>query len=236
MTEPKISPAAESQTVTVGSEQTPIHMVDSLLVDLDPIIHQACTSAVFRPEDRTKYPGVRAELPSDYARVVLSFIAPTLRDLYRVPSSLRPTLKAGYFSLVSRTAEQLSPLQCMPHFDSHEPYYIAVMHYLNPGDFGGTSFYRHRPTGYENITAARRAGFIQSAQHHLATHGGRPAQRYIDGSDDHFERLESLPYRQNRLLVYPGTLLHSGNIDPTRDISQDPRTGRLTANLFINFE
>lgn len=236
MNELKISPTATSQTVTVGSEQTPVHVVDGLLVDLDPIIHQACTSADFRPEDRTKYPGVRAELPSDYARAVLSYIAPTLRDLYRVPSGLRPMLKAGYFSLVSRTAEQLSPLQCMPHFDSHEPHYIAVMHYLNPGDFGGTSFYRHRPTGYENITAARRVGFIQSAQHYLATHGGRPAQRYIDGSDDHFERLESLPYRQNRLLVYPGTLLHSGNIDPTRDISQDPRTGRLTANLFINFE
>ena len=124
----------------------------------------------------------------------------------------------------------------MPHFDSNNPHYLAAMHYLNPGDFGGTSFYRHRPTGYENITASRRENFIHSAQEHLATIGGRPPQRYVDGSDEHFERLKSLPYRQNRLLVYPGTLLHSGNIDPSRDISDDPRTGRLTANLFIDFE
>lgn len=140
MTEPRINSAATAQTLMVGVEQTPVHVIDDLSVDLGPTIQQACTSARFRPEDRTKYPGVRAELPPDYARTVLSFVAPTLRDLYRIPSGLRPALKAGYFSLVSRTVAQLSPLQCMPHFDSNEPYYIAVMHYLNPGDFGGTSF------------------------------------------------------------------------------------------------
>ena len=236
MTEVRISSAPTGHALTVGSEKTPVYVLDDLLVDLHPTIHEACTSARFRPEDKTKYPGVRAELPDVYAQTIFSFVVKMLQDLDKLPAGLRPTLKAGYFSLVSRTVEQLSPLQCMPHFDSNNPHYLAAMHYLNPGDFGGTSFYRHRPTGFENITAPRRDHFIQSAQQHLATIGGRPPQRYINGSDDHFELLKALPYRQNRLLVYPGTLLHSGNIDPLRDISDDPRTGRLTANLFIDFE
>jgi hypothetical protein len=124
----------------------------------------------------------------------------------------------------------------MPHFDSTKPHYFAVMHYLNPGPFGGTSFYRHRPTQFENITASRQDRFIHAAQVYLASHGGKPPRKYVNGSDGHFELLESVPYQQNRLLIYPGTQLHSGNIDPSRDIDSDPRTGRLTANLFISFE
>jgi hypothetical protein len=33
--------------------------------------------------------------------------------------------------------------------------------------------------------------------------------------------------------MYPGYLLHSGLIDPSRDIATDPARGRLTANLFF---
>ena len=37
----------------------------------------------------------------------------------------------------------------------------------------------------------------------------------------------------DRLVIYRGSLLHSGIIAPGTPLSADPRHGRLTANLFV---
>lgn len=41
-----------------------------------------------------------------------------------------------------------------------------------------------------------------------------------------------IDYRPNRLLIYPGTLLHSGLIDAGTDLDTSPLSGRLTVNIF----
>ncbi len=63
-----------------------------------------------------------------------------------------------------------------------------------------------------------------------------PAQKYNDTSDEHFELIAEVEHRPNRLVAYPGNLLHSGLIRPDVDITPDPATGRLTANLFFHFK
>ena len=65
---------------------------------------------------------------------------------------------------------------------------------------------------------------------------GTPPARYCRGSDAHFELIHQVDYRPDRLLIYPGNLLHSGLIEPDRDLSADPARGRLTANLFLDFD
>ena len=60
---------------------------------------------------------------------------------------------------------------------------------------------------------------------------GRPA--YVNGSDDHFEQIGAVDGLPDRLVIYRGSLLHSGIIPTDMALSDDPRTGRLTANLFI---
>lgn len=37
----------------------------------------------------------------------------------------------------------------------------------------------------------------------------------------------------DRVVIYRGSLLHSGIIPPGAELSSDPRYGRLTANLFV---
>jgi hypothetical protein len=64
---------------------------------------------------------------------------------------------------------------------------------------------------------------------------GPPAEKYINASDDHYELIGEVEYRPNRMVIYPGNLLHSGLIQPDRDINDDPASGRLTANLFLYF-
>jgi len=64
---------------------------------------------------------------------------------------------------------------------------------------------------------------------------GLPAAQYITSSTDHYELIDEIEYAANRMVIYPGNLLHSGLISPERDINPDPSRGRLTANLFIDF-
>ena len=68
-------------------------------------------------------------------------------------------VKNAYFSLVSLKSEALTLEQSIPHFDNTAPLSFAVMHYINSGQYGGTSLYRHTSTGFENITEARYSSY-----------------------------------------------------------------------------
>jgi len=81
----------------------------------------------------------------------------------------------------------------------------------------------------------RRSEFFESSRAFMEEHGP-PPQKYIDGSNNHYELYERIEYKPNRLVVYPGSLLHSGLVDPAIDINPNPRTGRLTANIFVDFK
>ena len=59
------------------------------------------------------------------------------------------------------------------------------------------------------------------------------ARGYMCGSNAWFERVLSVEPRWNRMIVYPGTVLHSGDIASPRLLSDDPRQGRLTINGFF---
>ena len=137
----------------------------------------------------------------------------------------------AYFSLLTHRETELTRFQRVPHFDSLNVDYFALVHYLNPGNFGGTGFFRHRPTGFERLTQDRFPQFTQAAEGHFRMHG-EPAAQYIRGSDDHFELIATMNYRPNRIIAYLGNLSHSGIAHLEQDIDANPVTGRLTANLF----
>ena len=61
----------------------------------------------------------------------------------------------------------------------------------------------------------------------------RPDSGYIHGSDDYFEQIGSVNAVADRLIIYQGSLLHSGIVPEGMRFSADPREGRLTANLFV---
>ena len=51
--------------------------------------------------------------------------------------------------------------------------------------------------------------------------------------DDFFEQIAHVEAVPDRLIIYHGSLLHSGVIPEGMKFSPDPRQGRLTANFFI---
>jgi hypothetical protein len=230
----QLNPDANIDILMPGLERTPVIVMDNLATDLQPLLETAQQQEFTSPA-QAAYPGVRAPLPHEYTKTLLQAIYSLITDLYKIPKHLQLYPQNQYYSLVSTAPEELARLQRVPHFDSLSPYYFAIMHYLAPGPRGGTGFFRHEPSGFENINASRFETFKASAEAYMAEHG-EPPPRYQTESDQHFAVTETVSYQQNRLMIYPGTLLHSGLIEPDTDIDANPQTGRLTANLFIEFK
>ena len=231
----QINPKASLTVRHVGEEQTPLIIIDDFSLNTENMIEYACRSVDYGPDNTSAYPGVRGTLPRAYVRQVLNNIYRLLFQVYSVPDKLGMKTVNTVYSLISTPVDELSLAQCVPHFDSNDSFYLAILHYLNPGDFCDTGLFRHKPTGFETISKPRLAEFMQSSKMLIETHG-EPPQKYIDSSTDHFELYDRIEYKPNRLVAYPGCLLHSGLVDPGRDINPDPRTGRLTANIFVDFK
>ncbi|MEE4276877.1 MAG: DUF6445 family protein [Halieaceae bacterium] len=228
----ELNPQRRIEVRSVGAEKTPVVLMDDVLAAPEALVDHAAREARFSHEHVQAYPGVRAPLPPEYAATLMPELRRIVSEVYRPLGERDLRIVQQLFSLVARSPQTLDLLQRMPHFDSNDPFYFATVHFLNRGDFAGTGIFRHRPTGFESISRQRYEHFVRAAKQHVQSHG-EPPPAYIVGSDDHFELIETLEYRPNRLLLYPGYLLHSGLIDPGRDVSADPATGRLTANLFF---
>jgi hypothetical protein len=218
----------------VGDERTPVIIIDEPIVSTDELVQYAVQTADFSSDNEFLYPGIRAELPANYAQGLGPDLIALISHVYGTPRSYKPHLIHQLYSLVTENPADLELLQRVPHFDNRSPYYFASVHYLNPGDHGGTGFFRHRPTGFERVTDERYESYVQAAQSHMAANGP-PAGKYIDASDEHYELIDQVEHRPNRLVLYPSNLLHSGLIRPDRDIDENPASGRLTANLFLFF-
>ncbi len=234
MVDIEINPDLKPEIQIVGNERTPVVIVDDPIRSPEALIQYAATQADFSTEGVQGYPGVRAALPPEYAATLLPKLRELIADIYKPPPSLEFQLIHQLFSLVSQRPEQLQLLQRVPHFDNRSPFYFATVHYLSPDPHAGTGLFRHRPTGFERISDERYPIYARAAEAHVRSHG-LPAEKYIDASTDHFEMIAELEYRPNRLVMYPSNLLHSGLIQPDRDISDDPLAGRLTANLFLYY-
>ncbi|MGI9202279.1 MAG: DUF6445 family protein [Woeseiaceae bacterium] len=225
--------ASDTRIFEIGAEQTPIIVIDNFVDDLDGLLQTARQQDY--ASDTTFYPGVRCQLPESYTQAALERLIPLICSTYGARESTSYELYHNVFSLLAQPPESLSMLQRIPHFDTTRDYYFASVHYLSPGQFCGTGFFRHRPTGFERVSTERHTAFVGAAKRHMLSHG-EPPPGYINASTDHFELIGEIEYRPNRIVLYPGNLLHSGMVVPERDLNLDPNKGRLTANLFLDFD
>ncbi|MBU2879895.1 MULTISPECIES: DUF6445 family protein [Aliiglaciecola] len=219
----------------IGQEQTPIIIIDNYLSEPQLVINLAQNHSEFKPDTVTQYPGLRMPLPKQY---VVDYLKPLIQGFYKVfkiGQTLMPRPKDNCLSLITKTPEQLSAVQTLPHFDTNDPNLIAIIHYLGEGAHGGTGFFRHKKTEFETINSHRKHIYLTHAQNYLINNShAKPA--YCTAQHSEFECYKSIPYKPNRLIVFPGYLLHSSLLDNTTDISSCPQTGRLTANMFVHFK
>jgi hypothetical protein len=218
----------------VGKQQSPVVVIDGFSGDARAVAVLADALAPFPNVRSGYYPGVRriitrADAEAD-AYVVQTCQAAAQFIAGAFDSDSFDLVEAS-FSMVTAQPSELQPAQRAPHFDSPDPSYLALLHYLRVPDGSGTAFYRQRSTDIERVTEANIAQFVTTAKHEAAQLG--PDAGYIQGSDRFFEQIAAVEAVPDRLVIYQGSLLHSGIIPPGMMFSADPQVGRLTANLFV---
>lgn len=222
------------QLTRVGATQSPVVIIDDFSGAAQDIALIADSLAPFPPSSGSYYPGVRRMISQADQEAYSCMLrtcehaAPFIGGAFGVHGF---DLAEASFSVVTTPPQQLQAVQRVPHFDSPEQDLFALLHYLRVPEGSGTAFYRHRATSIERITNENRARFAKVAERELATRSNDSG--YINGSDEFFEQIASVEAVPDRLIIYHGSLLHSGIIPAGMKFSADPREGRLTANLFI---
>lgn len=209
-------------------------VIDDFSGDPEAIGRIADALAPFPAVDTGYYPGVRrmisrADVDAD------AYVERTCREAAQFVAGAFDVegfdLIEASFSIVSAKPCDLAVRQRAPHFDSTDPKYLAILHYLRVPPDSGTAFFRQRATGIEKVTELNVSTFVPVAE--VEARKLAPDSGYILGSDDSYEQIGAIEAVPDRLVIYQGSLLHSGIIPNGMTFSDEPRHGRLTANLFI---
>lgn len=220
-----LSPATHLE---VGSEGTKIVEVSDFFDHPDTVVEIAAqqTYAQINPH----YPGIRADVGAN----LLSALCDCVAELAGAQLDLgkRDWEGQAWYSIVTRPAGQLTPIQRLPHFDGFDETQLAIMIYLDQTQHGGTAFYRHLSSGYERVTEARYPTYKSKLEQDVQRTGLPPAAYITDGAPL-FEKVFESAAMHNSMILYAGTSLHSGVIRNDQPLSPDPKQGRLTINGFF---
>jgi hypothetical protein len=227
-------PDPRVEVLTVGTEATPVLVLDGLLTGGAALVDHAAEVATLAPvkAGANFYPGVRAPAPGAYVQALVRVLRPHMARVFGAPDGGRAHVTSS-LSMATTSASEATIVQRLPHIDTAEPNQLAILHYLCGPQHGGTAFYRHRATGLEIIDPERSKPYFAALRAEIGTTPLAPG--YIAGSNALFEQIAAIDAVFDRIIVYPSRLLHAG-ILPDAPASSDPRTGRLTANTFYRFE
>lgn len=223
-----LSPARRIAIEKIGAEESAVAVIDGALAAPEAAVDLAA-SLSFAPIG-PYYPGVRASLGGETAAAFAAALAPTISEALGLSA---PQWRGdAFFSIVTTPPARLAPIQRLPHFDGLEETRLAALLFLARADFGGTSFYRHRATGFEAVNAARYPRYGEALKADVAQNGLPPADYIGDGAPI-FDEIATFEPAFNRLLLYRGNALHCSRMKNAAALSADPRQGRLTLNLFL---
>ena len=219
----------------IGQDKTPVIIVDNYAENFDEIADEIVKHSEFKPEEVSYYPGKRSAIPKP---IVVGYLKPLMEVFYRVykfPDLLKPNPIDNYFSLITTQPEELSAMQSWPHFDTPNPKFIAIIHYINKNEHGGTAFFKHNKSGLDRIDHQSMEIYLKHADNYFNSLNTNTFQ-YCDEQHSEFTCYKKIAYKPNRLIIFPGQLLHSTLVNVATDINGDPATGRLTANFFVEFK
>ena len=217
----------------VGKTQTPVLVIDEFSGSIDRIFEIAEALAPY-PRHTNYYPGLRRiftasdKAANAYVEETCERAAPFIADTFDMTAF---DLVEASFSMVTLKPTKLTPPQRAPHFDTTDQKQLALLHYLCVPPNSGTAFYRQRTTGIERVTEYNVSVFVPVAE---VQNAQLPADSgYFHGSDEFFEQIGAVEAVPDRMIIFQGSLLHSGIIPPDMPLTGDPRQGRLTANIFV---
>lgn len=225
----ELHPAFAYKAYLVGKEKTPLIVIDNFVKEPQLLIQFCIDTNRFNKAD-SFYPGLRMPGPELYIHAIHHYLGALIESTFGLKKDNWQGGRSVY-SMVLTPPEAMNALQCIPHVDSFVRNDLACVHYLCDSTKGGTSLYRHKSTGFEIIDEQRDEHY-----NHVAMAEGVldiTPKSYMNGSNVFFEQIASVDAQFNRMVIYPTTALHSGNIAPDFNFDPNPSSGRLTLNSFI---
>lgn len=226
------NPEADVELVRIGRQGIKVSLIDNVLEN--PYGVAALGFAASYDRDRSNlYPGVRAAMPDGFSTAFRPWLTPILQRNGVLGPHQTLERDLSYFSVVATASKDLLPIQRIPHFDSPDANLFAAVIYLCDERFSGTAFYRHRRTGYEEITRTNVNNYRLALNSDLETHGA-PANEYINGDSTLFETIFASELRFNRAIIYPAGVLHAAKIAKHFEPPRDPSEWRLTVTALLH--
>ena len=230
---PEINSEFRLHVERVGNEQNPLLIIDDFVLQPDLLRAQANASPPFVAQASDFYPGLRKPVTGNFPPLCLTAVSPLIAAIFSL-DNIHAHISLCAFSLTTTPSTQLRPIQSIPHIDTHNGDQFALVLYLFDQDYGGTSLYRHRSTGFESITQARLQDYFRIVKQEVMAENKREFT-YINGDTPLFERIAQVEAKFNRAVVYRSNQLHSADITAATSLSTQPLTGRLTLNAFFQF-
>lgn len=226
------NPDAAVEVMRIGRCGLKVSVIENVLRDPDGVA--ALGFAQSYAEDRGNlYPGLRAAMPESFSTSFRAWLTPILQRNGVLASNQAISRDASFFSVVTTASKDLLPIQCIPHYDSTDPNLFAAVIYLCGPRFSGTAFYRHRRTGYEEITAENVSNYQLALNSDMRLYGA-PEKDYINGDSLLFETVFSNELKFNGAIVYPARMLHAAKIEKQFNSPQDRSEWRLTVTALLH--
>jgi hypothetical protein len=225
------NPNASVSSTRVGECPVAVTVADNVLLRPQQLAEFGLGLQFFE-DDSNLYPGIRARLPAEFSRPFHAWLTNTLRCTGVLEESSYVHEDASFFSIVNKNRANLLPLQRIPHYDSTDPRVFAAVIYLFDRANSGTSFYRHRTTGYETIGDDNKDNYRIALNRNMKNLGP-PAREYTNGSNAFFERTHSVDSAFNRIVIYSGNVLHAADIDGSLFTGNDNSQWRLTISSLV---
>src|SRR5258708_17086045 len=222
------NPNASVSSARIGKCPIAVTVADNVLLRPQQLAEFGL-GLTFDEDDSNLYPGVRARVPAEFSRPFHAWLPHRLRCAGVLEASSYVHEDASFFSIVNKNRANLLPLQRIPHYDSADPRVFAAVIYLFDRANSGTSFYRHRTTGYEAIGDENKDNYKIALNRNMKNLGP-PAREYTNGSNALFERTHSVDSAFNRIVIYSGNVLHAADIDGSLFTGNDNSQNRIVAS------
>ncbi|WP_286272648.1 DUF6445 family protein [Thalassotalea hakodatensis] len=216
----------------IGNEGSPILVFDNISVKPELLVSQFLKNQNKAKPARGKdnyYPGDHLEVESIYADNLNKLLAPYIKKYFNLPAAYLERIFCD-FSIVNTPEEQLTPLQALPHYDSHGSGNLAGIHFLCDPPYLGTGFYRHQETGIELMSRKKVNNYLKALEQHIESPDFE--KKYISGHIPHFDLIHTIPAKFNRLVIYRSQALHTALIDNFL-LNNPVDNGRLTLRSFL---
>jgi hypothetical protein len=223
---------AEVTVVRIGRGNIKVSVIDNVLHDPEGVAALGFAQS-YSEDPSNLYPGIRVAMAESFSTAFRAWLTPILQRSGVLERDQIISGDTSSFSVVTAASQDLLPIQCIPHYDSTDPELFAAVIYLCSTRFSGTAFYRHRRTGYEEITDETVSNYRLALNSDMRIHGA-PKQGYIDGDSVLFETVFSAELRFNRAIVYPARVLHAARIQPQFCPPKDQSEWRLTVTALLN--